>query len=100
MKEDGYQYYQYMTIDALQDYIPFESIFKEQPLKAHKKLYTYNGPVMYFDNCISDSFTATTYAVSIKKAKSNILYQVKKKFGLQINTGGLKLVNSIREVDS
>ena len=40
--------------------------------------YSYSGPVMEFDRCISDNWKGTTYAVSEKKAKSNLAYQFKK----------------------
>ena len=37
--------------------------------------YTYDGPVMNFGTCISDQWHGTTYAVSEKKARSNLAYQ-------------------------
>lgn len=40
--------------------------------------YKYNGPVMEFDRCVSNNWTGTTFAVSEKKAKSNLAYQFKK----------------------
>lgn len=40
--------------------------------------YTYDGPVMNFGTCISDQWHGTTYAVSEKKASSNLAYQFKK----------------------
>lgn len=40
--------------------------------------YKYNGPVMEFDRCVSNNWTGTTYAISEKKAKSNLAYQFKK----------------------
>ena len=40
--------------------------------------YSYSGPVMEFDRCVSDNWKGTTYAVSEKKAKSNLAYQFKK----------------------
>ena len=40
--------------------------------------YTYDGPVMNFGTCISDQWHGTTYAVSEKKARSNLAYQFKK----------------------
>lgn len=40
--------------------------------------YSYNGPVMEFDTCISNNWTGTTRAVSEKKARSNLTYQFKK----------------------
>lgn len=41
--------------------------------------FSYDGPVMEFDRCISDRWKGTTYAVSEKKARSNLEYQFKKK---------------------
>ena len=45
-------------------------------------LYLYKGPVMSFDRVIDENFEGSTYAVSKKKAKSNLEYQYKKKYGL------------------
>ena len=41
--------------------------------------YSYDGPVMEFDTCVANSWKASTYAVSEKKAKNNLAYQFKKK---------------------
>lgn len=41
--------------------------------------YSYDGPVMEFGTCIADRWKASTYAVSEKKARSNLTYQFKKK---------------------
>lgn len=41
--------------------------------------YSYNGPVMEFDRCIANKWQGETMAVSEKKAKSNLVYQFKKK---------------------
>ena len=43
------------------------------------KQYSYDGPVMEFDTCVAHNWKASTYAVSEKKAKSNLAYQYKKK---------------------
>ena len=40
--------------------------------------YLYNGPVKEFDRVVADHWTASTYAASEKKAKSNLTYQYKK----------------------
>lgn len=40
--------------------------------------YNYDGPVMEFDRCVSNNWKGTTFAVSEKKAKSNLAYQFKK----------------------
>ena len=41
--------------------------------------YSYNGPVMEFDRCIANKWRGETMAVSEKKAKSNLVYQFKRK---------------------
>lgn len=48
--------------------------------------YTYNGPVMEFDRCVSYNWKGTTYAVSEKKAKSNLVYQYKKQNNRAVTT--------------
>lgn len=40
--------------------------------------YSYDGPVMVFDDCVQDHFKAETMAISEKKARSNLTYQFKK----------------------
>lgn len=42
------------------------------------KKYFYNGPVMYFDNCISNCWYGSTCANTKKKARSNLEFQFKK----------------------
>lgn len=44
--------------------------------------YVYEGPVMAFDKRIVDYWTGITYAVSAKKARSNLAYQFKRKNNL------------------
>ncbi len=44
--------------------------------------YTYDGPVMEFDNCVAKRWSGSTYAVSEGKARSNLAYQFKKKNNL------------------
>ena len=39
--------------------------------------YIYEGPVMYFDDCVVRKWKAETVAVSEKKAKSNLAYKWK-----------------------
>ena len=50
------------------------------------KQYLYDGPVMEFDRCIANRWKASTYAVSEKKARSNLTYQYKKKNNKLPNT--------------
>lgn len=40
--------------------------------------YTYDGPVMEFNTCVTDRWFTSTYAVSEEKARSNMSYQYKK----------------------
>ena len=40
--------------------------------------YVYDGQVMEFDTCVTRRWKASTYAVSEKKAKSNLAYRLKK----------------------
>lgn len=41
--------------------------------------YLYDGPVMEFGTCVSNRWQGITYAVSERKARSNLVYQFKKK---------------------
>lgn len=43
-----------------------------------RQLYVYEGIVKEFDNIVSRNWKGSTYAVSEKKAKSNLAYQYKK----------------------
>lgn len=43
-------------------------------------LYSYTGPVMQFNQCIANNWSATTYAVSEAKARSNLTYRFKKEY--------------------
>lgn len=43
--------------------------------------YLYNGPVLEFNKCICDRWVASTFAVSEKKARSNLTYRYKKENG-------------------
>lgn len=49
-------------------------------------LYSYSGPVFLFDRCIDEYWTAETYAVSEKKARSNLTYQYKQENGYLPNS--------------
>ena len=40
-------------------------------------LYSYNGPVLEFDRCITDRWKGQTYATSEAKARVNHAYQFK-----------------------
>jgi hypothetical protein len=41
-------------------------------------LYSYDGPVTVFGTCVANRWQGSTYAVSEKKARSNLAYQFKK----------------------
>lgn len=41
--------------------------------------YTYDGPVMEFDRLLADHWKGETMAPSEKKARSNLIYQFKKR---------------------
>lgn len=45
-------------------------------------LYLYDGPVTAFNRLIKNRWEASTYAVSDKKAKSNLSYKYKKENNL------------------
>lgn len=47
--------------------------------------YIYEGPVMYFDDCIVRKWKAETVAVSEKKARSNLAYKWKVENGYSRN---------------
>lgn len=44
--------------------------------------YIYDGPVKYFDRCISSEWHGETFANSEAKARSNLAYRYKKEKGL------------------
>lgn len=48
--------------------------------------YSYEGPVEVFGKCATHMWTAKTFAPSEAKARSNIAYQYKKKFGILPST--------------
>ena len=62
------------------------------------KLYSYDGPVMEFDRCIAHNWRNTTYAVSEKKARSNLIFRYKKENG-KAPTAQIKLPGKITLVE-
>ncbi len=44
-------------------------------------LYSYDGPVMEFDRCITDRWRGQTYAASEAKARVNLAFQFKRDNG-------------------
>lgn len=49
--------------------------------KSTYKKYVYVGPVEEFGRCIAHNWTATTYAPSLNKARSNFIFQFNKANG-------------------
>ena len=45
--------------------------------------YVYEGPVMYFDKIIDRHYRAETMAKSAAKARSNLTYSYKRKYGYE-----------------
>ena len=45
------------------------------------KLYFYDGPVLEFEKIVADNWSSSTRAESEKKARSNLAYQFKMKYG-------------------
>lgn len=44
-------------------------------------LYSYDGPVLEFEKIVDDHWHGQTYAVSEKKARTNLAYQFKRDTG-------------------
>ena len=44
-------------------------------------LYSYNGPVLEFDKIVSNHWQVQTYATSEAKARNNLAFQFKTKYG-------------------
>ena len=44
-------------------------------------LYSYDGPVLEFEKILTNRWCGQTYAVSEKKARTNLAYQFKKDTG-------------------
>lgn len=63
-------------------------------------LYYYNGPVKEFDTIIVERWSASTRAVSEKKARSNLAYQFKRQHGRVADSkitipGKLKIIEGV-----
>ena len=50
------------------------------------QLYFYDGPVLEFDRIVANHWTASTRAESEKKARCNLAYQFKMKYGRTPNS--------------
>lgn len=61
--------------------------------------YTYEGPVMLFDKCIQRCWFGETYAISEKKARSNLAYQYKRDHLKQAATAKVTLPGPIEMVE-
>lgn len=48
--------------------------------------YLYDGPVMVFETCVERHWKSSTYAVSEKKARSNLAFQYKQRNNLVPNS--------------
>ena len=46
-----------------------------------KRCYRYDGPVTQFGVVITERWSSSTYAESEARARSNLIYQFKKKYG-------------------
>lgn len=64
-----------------------------------EKIYQYKGPVYRFDKYIGDSKLIETNAVSLKKAKSNIIYKIKMSLNLPANSNLSIDEKKIKEVN-
>lgn len=60
--------------------------------------YMYDGPVMEFETCVASRWRGSTYAVSEKKARSNLAYQFKKKNN-RISGARITLPGKVKMVD-
>jgi len=93
-RNDDYKYYQQITINGIVDVT--DSDEPENSIKE-KELYKYDGAVKRFDKIVIHRFVACTYAASEKKAIQNIIFQAKKKLGLEPSVGGFKLVGKVNK---
>lgn len=51
-------------------------------MQENYQKYSYDGPVMLFDTCVSNNWKGETVAPNEKKARSNLVYQAKKSMNL------------------
>lgn len=49
-------------------------------------LYTYDGPVYEFENCINRRWLGSTYADSELKARNNLSYQYKRQYKRSVSS--------------
>ena len=62
-----------------------------------RKLYRYEGKVKSFNNILIDKWIGETMAETPRKAKSNLIYRVKKELGL-VPTSKVTLPGKIKEI--
>lgn len=48
--------------------------------------YLYDGPVESFGKCITQRWSGFTYADTERKARNNLTYQYKRRYGLDLRT--------------
>ena len=48
--------------------------------------YSYEGPVLYFDDCCDPHWKSKTFAVSVAQARSNLIYQWKRRHGYSLKS--------------
>lgn len=60
--------------------------------------YFYDGPVMEFDRVVQERWYGETMAVSASKAKSNLIFQWKKKNNRLANTS-IKLTGKVQRME-
>lgn len=61
------------------------------------KKYSYDGPVMLFDKCIAHRWAGTTYAVSEKRARTNLAFRYKKQYLKNTATSKISLPGKLTE---
>ena len=49
-------------------------------IEKESHVYSYNGPVFYFEQCIMSQWHGETTAVSERQARNNLTYQFKRKY--------------------
>lgn len=60
--------------------------------------YRYDGPVLIFDRLVADKWKGETIAVSEKKARQNLTYQVKKEAKLKASAR-VNLPGNLKEIE-
>lgn len=58
--------------------------------------YIYDGPVMVFNQLVTDQWVGETLAVTKRKARSNLMYQCKQALGLS-GSAAVIMPGTIRE---